>query len=301
MSNRVAVLTPDPLDRDFHSRWRDVFDMERAVLVRAGLAVEQRAWTRSDDFETFDLVLPLLTWGYCRAAPAWRTAVAGWAARGLSVQNPPGVLGWNVDKSYLGRLARRGAPVVPTRYVERLDEGALYEAAAAFGTDALIAKPQISASAWQTIRWSPGGSLDGGPEGPAMIQPFMPAILEEGEISLVYLGGAYSHAIRKRPSPGDFRVQPEHRGIITPHVPAPDERAAGEAILAAIDESLLYARIDMVRDVEGIMRLMELELVEPDLYLEHDPGGGRAFAEAVAQAVAIAPKLGTVAARESGT
>lgn len=279
---RIAILGPDPADRDYHSRWRDVFDGEARILERGGLAVESRAWV--DDLSGFDLILPLLTWGYCRAAPQWQAMVADWERQGLPVLNPPGVLSWNVDKSYLGRLAGRGAPVVPTRYVDRVTQEALSDAAEAFGTDALIAKPRISASAWQTIRWSPGTALDGGPEGQAMIQPFMPAILDEGELSLVYLAGAYSHAIRKRPSPGDFRVQPEHRGIITPYLPGEDERAAAEAILAAVDEELLYAGIDMIRDPAGTVRLMELELVEPDLYLEHDPGQGAAFAEAVARA-----------------
>jgi glutathione synthase/RimK-type ligase-like ATP-grasp enzyme len=276
---RIAILGPDPADQDYHSRWREVFDGETHILRAAGLAVESRAWV--EDLAGFDLILPLLTWGYCRAAPQWKAQVAGWERQGLHVLNPPSVLGWNVDKSYLGRLAGRGAPVVPTLYVDEVTQDALAEAADAFGTDALIAKPRISASAWQTIRWSPGTALDGGPEGEAMIQPFMPAILDEGELSLVYFAGAYGHAIRKRPSPGDFRVQPEHRGIITPYEPARDERDAADAILAAVDEDLLYARIDMIRDPDGTVRLMELELVEPDLYLEHDPGGGAAFAEAV--------------------
>ncbi|MEA3044210.1 MAG: hypothetical protein QOH47_2048 [Sphingomonadales bacterium] len=279
---RVAILTPDPADRDFaHSRWREVYDEKAAVLRQAGLAVENRAWVDPADFVSFDLVLPLLTWGYCRAAPAWQAAVGDWASRGFNVRNPPAVLSWNVDKAYLGRLAARGAPVVPTRYVERVDEAAMHAAAAAFGSEALIAKPQISASAWQTIRWSPGAPLAGGPAGPAMIQPFLPAILDEGEISLIYLAGRFSHAIRKRPRPGDFRVQPEHDGIVTPHDPAPDERAAADAILAAVEEDLLYARVDICRDRSGAPVLMELELVEPDLYLEHDPAGGAAFAEAV--------------------
>jgi glutathione synthase/RimK-type ligase-like ATP-grasp enzyme len=281
MSARIAILTPDPDDRDFHSRWRDVFEEEAGLLRRAGLTVEDRAWTRSADFAAFDLILPLLTWGYIRAAPAWRAAVDDWAALGLPVLNPPAVLRWNVDKAYLGRLAALGAPVVPTLYVDRVSEQALGDAAAAFGTEALIVKPRISASAWQTIRWSPGAALDGGPDDAAMIQPFLPAIIDEGEISLIYVAGAFSHAIRKRPSPGDFRVQPEHSGIITPHAPAPDEFAAAEAILAAVEEDLLYARVDICRDAAGAPVLMELELVEPDLYFQHDPKGGAAFADAV--------------------
>ena len=228
MSARIAILTPDPEDRDFHSRWRDVFEEEAAVLRRAGLAVDGRAWTRSADFAAFDLILPLLTWGYCRAAPAWQAAVDGWAARGLPVLNPPHVLRWNIDKAYLGRLAAHGAPVVPTLYVERASEQALRDAAAAFGTESLIAKPRISASAWQTIRWSPGAALDGGPDGPAMIQPFLPAILDEGEISLIYVAGASatpSANVPARRLPRPARTCGHHHA----YLPASDERAAAEA------------------------------------------------------------------------
>ena len=283
MTARIAILTPDPADKDYHSHWRGVFESEASMLRRAGLAVESRAWT--EPLDGFDLILPLLAWGYCRAAPAWRATVADWGIRGLKVRNPPDVLGWNVHKSYLGRLAERGAPVVPTLYVERLDEAALEGAAAAFDTDQLIAKPQVSASGWQTIRWSPGASLLGGPDGPAMIQPFLPAILGEGEISLIHIEGIFSHAIRKRPGSGDFRVQVEHSGVIASHVPAPDELAAAEAVLAAVGEDLLYARVDICRDRGGRPVLMELELVEPELYFEHDPNQGAGFAEAVVRAV----------------
>jgi len=281
---RVAILSPDPADEGFSTRWREVVAENAAPLERAGMKVETRSWVSADELAGFDLVMPLLAWGYHRAGAQWRAAVDRWEADRVNLWNPPEVLRWNADKTYLGRLADRGAPVVPSRYIERLDDGTLHEAAEAFGTDRLITKPQISASAWQTIRWSPGAPLDGGPTGPAMIQPFLPAIADTGELSLLYFGGAFSHAISKRPQPGDFRVQPEYDGIIAAHDPAPDERAAAEAILAEVDEPLLYARVDLVRGLDGAPVLMELELVEPDLYLEYDPGAGAAFAAAVAQA-----------------
>ena len=109
----------------------------------------------------------------------------------------------------------------------------------------------------------------------------MPAIECEGEISLIWLGGEFSHAVEKRPRAGDFRTQPELGARIAPHRPADDELATAERILAAADEPLLYARVDLIRGLDGAPVLMELELVEPDLYLEHDPRGGGAFAEAV--------------------
>ena len=281
MSRRVVILTPDPADEAFHSRWRDPFADKTSRLAAAGLEVEGRSWIEDEDLESFDLVLPLLCWGYHRDVPGWRAATAGWEARGLPVQNLPSVLRWNSDKAYLGHLAGAGAPVVATRFVHRVTEEALADAAREFGTERLIAKPTISASAWQTVVWSAGDPIDEGPAGAALIQPFLPTIVDEGEISLIYIGGRFTHAIRKRPKAGDFRVQPEWGGLITPHAPAPDEFAAAERILAAVEEPLLYARIDLARDLSGAPALMELELIEPDLYFQHDPGGGAAFVEAI--------------------
>ena len=286
LAARIAILTPDPADEAFQSRWRDPFADKALRLDAAGLTVEGRSWVDGEDLDSFDLVLPLLAWGYHRDVDGWRTATADWEARGLPVRNVPSVLRWNSDKAYLGHLAAAGSPVVPTRFVHRVTEQALIEAAAEFGTEKLIAKPTISASAWQTIVWSPGETLDDGPAGAALIQPFLPTIFDEGEISLIHVDRNFTHAIRKRPKSGDFRVQPEWGGSITPHAPAPDEFAAAERILAAIDEPLLYARIDIARDLDGAPALMELELVEPDLYFQHDPAGGAAFVEAVKAAAA---------------
>jgi glutathione synthase/RimK-type ligase-like ATP-grasp enzyme len=278
---RIVILTPDPADEAFHSRWLDPFADKASRLAEAGLTVEGRSWVNGADLESFDLVLPLLCWGYHRDVPGWRAATADWETRGLPVQNLPSVLRWNSDKAYLGHLAGAGAPVVPTRFVHRVTEDALAESARAFGTDRLVAKPTISASAWQTIVWSPGEPFDEGPAGAALIQPFLPTIFDEGEISLIFIAGQFTHAIRKQPRVGDFRVQPEWGGLITPHAPAPDEFAAAERIVAAVEEPLLYARIDLARDLSGAPALMELELVHPDLYFQHDPKGGAAFVEAV--------------------
>ena len=280
----VAILTPDPGDPYFQSRWADVVESNAAPLRASGFAIEQRAWTDDRDLSGFDLVLPLLAWGYPRAHRQWVETVRGWAAAGVAVHNPASVLIWNSDKSYLGRLAERGVPVVPTLYADRLTPEILEGATRRFGTDRLVAKPQISAGAWQTIRWSPGGTLTGGPEGPAMIQPYLEAIETEGEVSLLFFGGRFSHAIAKRPQPGDFRVQPEFDGVITAYDPAPDELAAAMAVLAAIEERLLYARIDLVRGADGPM-LIEIELIEPDLYLGHDRARGAMFGAAARELI----------------
>lgn len=284
--NPICFLTPDPADEDFRLLWRDTLANMAAPLARAGLAFDTRSWADPGDLAGYGLVMPLLVWGYHRAPGPWRASVAEWERQGVRLHNPANVLRWNADKAYLGTLADRGAPITPTLFVDRIDEASLADAIRQLGTDCLVAKPRISATAWRTIRWSPGESLAGGPEGEAIVQPYLPAIEDEGEISLFFLGGRYSHAIRKRPTRGDFRVQPEYHGVITPHAPAADEHDAARRILATVEEELLYARVDLVRDLTGAPVLMELELVEPDLYLEYDPGGGAAFAEAVRAALA---------------
>jgi glutathione synthase/RimK-type ligase-like ATP-grasp enzyme len=119
-----------------------------------------------------------------------------------------------------------------------------------------------------------------------MIQPYLPEIERSGEISMLFFGGAYSHAISKRPQPGDFRVQPEYDGIIVPYDPAPDDHAAAARILAAVDEPLLYARVDLVRGLSGAPELIELELIEPDLYLGYDARAGARFAAAAGELIA---------------
>lgn len=303
MSLRVAILTPDSSDFAFRSRWRDVFERNAEPLSAAGMEVADRCWTEAADLAEFDLVLPLLVWGYVRAYPLWLEKVGQWEAEGVRLHNPPSVLRWNADKSYLGRLAEKGAPVVPALYADRLSPEAMEEAARAFGADRLVAKPRVSHSAWQTIRWSPGESLEEGPEGAAIVQPYLPEIEKTGETSLIYFGGAYSHAVAKVPQPGDFRVQPEYDGIISACAPAPDEREAAGRILDAVEEDLLYARIDLARGLDGRPALMELELIEPDLYLGYDPGKGALFAEAVrgfAAAAASASALGAVSDGDKG-
>jgi glutathione synthase/RimK-type ligase-like ATP-grasp enzyme len=283
MTGRVAILTPDKASEGFRTRWPDVLERNSAPLREAGLEVEARDWADASDLAGFDLVLPLLVWGYPFAPRQWAEAVNRWEREGVRLRNPAPVLRWNADKIYLERLAERGAPVVPTRHYTRLSEARLEAAALAFGTDRLVAKPRISSSAWQTIRWSPGAPLEGGPEGAAMVQPYLPEIERSGEVSMIFFGGRFSHAISKLPQPGDFRVQPEFDGIISGYRPEAAEHEAAERILAAVEEPLLYARIDLVRGLDGRPQLIELELIEPDIYLGYAEAAGGRFAAAVTE------------------
>jgi glutathione synthase/RimK-type ligase-like ATP-grasp enzyme len=285
---RIAILTPNPDDESFSGRWREVYERMLPGFAAEGVTAEPVAWTAAGDLRGFDLVLPMTVWGYHRDGALWLERVALWAHQGVRLRNPASVLRWNADKRYLATLARAGAPTIPTAFVDRVGPEDVAEAAERFGTDRVVVKPQVSANAYRTLKLSPGEPLDGAPEGPAMIQPFLPEIGIEGELSLFFFSGRYSHAVRKVAKAGDFRVQPEYGGLISALEPDTDVLEAAERILAAVDEPLLYARVDLVRDLAGRPALIELELIEPDLYLGFDPARGAGFARAVrAEAEAV--------------
>jgi hypothetical protein len=283
---RIAVLTPDPSDPSYVGQWPGVLERLSEALTAQGVSVEPTPWT--DHIEDasaltgYPLVLPLIVWGYHRDHDRWMQACATWEAAGVRMLNPASVVGWNSDKSYLGRLGDKGVAIPPTAWVEGVTQADVDAAFDRFGADTVVVKPRVSGGAWKTLRLSRGDRLADAPEGPAMIQPYLPTIETEGETSLLYFGGRLSHVVNKRPVNGDFRIQTQYGGryVALPTPPA-GSLVLAEQTLAAIDEDLLYARIDMAPDPAGNWLLMEAELIEPDFYLGAAPEGGARFAEAV--------------------
>lgn len=283
---RVAVLTPDPADASFADVWPGVLDRLQAALAEAGIEAVPTPWTAhvdsADRLREYALVLPLLAWGYHADPARWQRACRTWADAGLPVANPPSVLAWNSDKRYLERLAARGIAIPPTTWTDAVTQAQVDAAFDATGATQLIVKPTISAGAWKTLRLRRGEPLIDAPVGAAMIQPYLATIEQAGETSLLFFGGRLSHVVVKRPVAGDFRIQVQFGGTYTLlDAPPPGALALAERTLAAIDEPLLYARVDAVPDADGTWMLMEVELIEPDFYLGVDPLRGAGFAEAV--------------------
>ena len=282
----IAVLTPDPSDSTFAGQWPGVLERLGEALATAGLTAVPAPWTDhvadASGLTRFPLVLPLIAWGYHRDHGRWLQACETFAAAGVRMLNPPSVLGWNSDKSYLGRLAEKGVAIPPTLWVDSPTQTDVDAAFELFGTGVVIVKPRVSGGAYRTLRLARGEAMVGAPEGPAMIQPYLPSIESEGETSLLFFGGRLSHVVGKRPVAGEFRVQVQFGGgyVALPEPPA-GALALAEQTLAAIGEDLLYARIDMARGADGGWLLMEAELIEPDFYLGAAPAGGTRFAAAV--------------------
>jgi glutathione synthase/RimK-type ligase-like ATP-grasp enzyme len=281
----IAILTPDPADSSYRGQWPQVLARLEGALAGSGIVAVPESWVdhieEAGALTRFPLVLPVLLWGYHRDHPRFMQAVATWTKAGVPLANPASVLGWNSDKSYLARLEAKGVPIPPTRFTDRVTEADVEAAFAAFDAEELVIKPTVSGGAWKTLRLKRGEALTDAPEGAAMIQPYLPAIASEGETSLLFFGGKFSHAVNKTPVAGDFRIQVQFGGTYVSVEPPAEAMALALQVLAAIDEPLLYARIDMTRDGEGRWVLMEAELIEPDFYLKNDPRQGAGFADAV--------------------
>ena len=280
---RVAILVPAS---DYYEKWQPAFARKAAALTAAGLIVEQRVWTDPGDLAGYDLILPLFSWGYQREVAAWYALLDRLETEGLPVVNPVPVLRWNSDKAYLAELGAKGVAVVPTVEVAALDEAGLADARVALGAQDVVIKPAISGGADGTHRLATGAAIPSDALGQRrLVQPLMAGILTEGEFSLFFFAGRFSHAIVKRPASGDFRVQEQFGGREEVWEANEAAQALAAAALAAAPAPPVYARVDMVGDAAGELHIMELELIEPSLFLHHAPDKGAGFGLAVYAAI----------------
>jgi hypothetical protein len=262
-------------------------------LKQRGWTAEFVSWRRRDvEWRAFDAVVIRTPWDYQNDPEAFLTALGEIASTGVRLENPLDIVLWNIRKTYLRDLSERGVTIVPTVW----DTGVTVETVRSlfdrFAVDEIVLKPVVSANADNTFRIHRTGAESIVPSiGPIfavrqyMAQPFMPHIIKEGEFSLFYFGGEYSHCILKTPRTDDFRVQEEHGATITSVTPDPALLEAGAKAVSSIGETLLYARPDFVRTDTGEFALMELELIEPSLYFRTDPGAARRFAAALDERV----------------
>ena len=212
----------------------------------------------SIDWRRFDLVILRSCWDYhLRSAEfaAWIDRLEGSRVR---MFNPPQVVRWNTHKSYLLDLASKGIRIPKTQIARDV-----------------IVKPAISASAHQTHFM----------RGDVIVQEFVREIVDDGEWSLVFFDRRFSHAAKKKPAAGDFRVQEELGGSSTPMKASRQLIEEAQRIVDKVEGDLLYARVDVVEREAGVT-LMELELIEPWLFLLGEDGATRRFAEAIARRIA---------------
>lgn len=279
MTRRICFLSTDNLDGY-------TFDDDLAVepLNKLGWHVDTVSWHDPVvEWSDFTAVIIRTTWDYQHHSDRFLKVLKTIDKSSAVLENPLDIVRWNLSKTYLPEMEDRGCPIVPTVWNAAYTEKSFDEWQDHFRSSELIVKPTISATAQHTHRLT---AFD--PEltetfanRKFMVQPFMAAIVSEGEYSLFYFGGEFSHAINKSPKAADFRVQEEHGGIITAVEPEARMLSAADKAIRAIGKELLYARVDLVRDTEGDFALMELELIEPALYLRMDAGSPERFARVI--------------------
>ncbi len=260
-------------------------------LAQLGWHAEEIPWNRNDvRWDEFDVVVIRSPWDYQNDPDDFLRVLTEIDASSARLENPLDIVRWNLQKTYLNDLQERGVAIVPTVWLCGLDNQKIADLYRTFNVDEIIVKPVIGANADDTFRLA----KDQQPEQaraavatfqdrPLMAQPFLHAIVDEGEYSLFYLGGEYSHCIRKVPKVGDFRVQEEHGGLISSAIADAELLTAGQKAIDAIGQQLLYARVDLVRLPSEQPVLMELELIEPSLYFPFGPQSLERFAAALDQ------------------
>jgi glutathione synthase/RimK-type ligase-like ATP-grasp enzyme len=262
-------------------------ELLRGALRTRGCEAVSLAWDKPGvDWGRFDLCLVKSTWDYNRKYEEF----LAWARRVAAVtklRNPANMIAWNSDKTYLRELADRGVRTVPTVWVSRGSEPRLEAILAAEGWGRAVVKPVVDLGA-ENLHRVRMGSEEGEASlakvlerHDAMIQPFLPSLETKGETSLIYIDGELTHAVRKRPAPGDFRVQEIWGGIRQRTEPEPAEIELAEQALAQLESPPLYARVDIVADLHDLPCLIELELIEPNLYLGESPAAAEALTDAL--------------------
>ena len=260
------------------------------ALRASGLTVARHSWSDATiDWGAVGCALFRSTWDYFHRFAEFSRWLTHVSAR-TQLFNPAPLLRWNIDKHYLAELAAKGVAVVPTAFVEKGDATPLDAVLTRHGWHEAVFKPVVSGAARLTYRVDRAtvaahASIfaDCVAAEAMIVQRFEPAIVNTGELSLMVIDGHTTHAVRKIAKAGDFRVQDDHGGTVHPHTPSAAERAFAEAAVRACPMMPLYARVDFVRSAAGDYRLMELELVEPELFFRFHPPAAKALAKAMVQ------------------
>ncbi len=257
-------------------------DTLRAFLEPMGFITRDVAWDDPTvDWTDFSAAILRSCWNYHLQPDAF----LAWVDRVPNLLNPASLVKWNAHKRYLKELETRGVPVVPTVWVPQGEHAPkLSEILEGQSWTDAVVKPAVSAGAYRTRRFSVATAREAQStleqicaEGDAMVQPFLESVGTTAERSLIYFDGTFSHAIRRESS----LLTGKYGGTLASS--GDDEKWLAKAALSSLGTPWLYARVDVVRDNQGELRLMELELIEPFLYLSEHPHAASNLAAAIAR------------------
>lgn len=258
------------------------------ALRPLGVEVTPIPWTEIEPYSLVDAPPIVLrsTWDYHRIPTMFLTWLSALEDSGRTVWNDPAIARGNIDKIYLKDLESAGITIPKTRWLDRVDQQSVRQALDEERWSQAVLKPRIAATAYGTFLVTPDTALSDDDVSPArasgaLLQQFVPEIVDRGEVSLMYCDGVFSHAVSKRARVGDFRVQQDFGGVVEPMTPSSAVLDVADRVLATLSSPQLYARVDVVESSRGPL-LMEVELIEPELYLLVVPSAAAQFAIAIA-------------------
>jgi glutathione synthase/RimK-type ligase-like ATP-grasp enzyme len=257
-------------------------------LSQQGIEVHSVSWDSTlVEWKQFDKIILRSTWDYHLRIEEFNLWLESMQQQGNLLYNPGEVIQWNMNKVYLKELSEKGVLIPSTIWLRQFACVQLKEVLTDRGWDKAVIKPTISASAYQTWLISPQTAAEDQYQldkmlesGEVMIQEFVKEIQTKGEWSLVFFNKQFSHAVLKQTKTNDFRVQSSYGGTATALAPPSFILREAKRIISLIDAPLLYARIDGI-EAAGNFILIEVELIEPSLFLSQAPGASQAFADAI--------------------
>jgi glutathione synthase/RimK-type ligase-like ATP-grasp enzyme len=262
--------------------------MIAAAGAEQGIQFDVRYWDDASIAEGgYDAAIIRTCWDYHHHLEEFISALTALRRSGLPVYNSPDIVRWNSRKTYLKEL---GSAAIETIWAEQADAPTIARAFDALDAAEIVVKPQVGAGSRETVRlkrnaWSEADLIEA-PRDAAMIQPFLTAIETEGERSLFWFDGTYSHAIQKIPKSGDWLANIPGRTHFRTDPPPKTAMEVADAARTHAPTDLLYVRIDLVLGDDGRWRVIEIEAIEPYLFLDFAPEGAVNFVRAVSRVLA---------------
>lgn len=268
--------------------WAIDSDLSFEPMQALGWSIDMVPWRSVDvDWEKYQAVYICTPWDYPDDPEAFLSLLESIDASNAILVNDIALVRWTIPKTYLRDLETRGVAIVPSLWCERFDPDALPGYFDAHQCDRIIIKPVVSTNAHNTFlldRAVPSNVIEELEEvfaaRPFVVQPFIESVQAEGEYSMFFFCNEFSHAILKTPKQEDFRVQEEHGSRIISAQPESALLETAADLLRLVEPMPLYARCDFLRGPDGRFLLMELEVIEPSLYLRMDSEAPMRFARA---------------------
>jgi len=270
---KVAVITYDNKGAYASNEVNEDVIVEK-LLRELALDFSFEIWSDPKvNWQEYALLLIKSPWDYFDRYAEFKTWCNKIQEIGIPTLNTMETILWNSDKWYLKDIQDKGFPIVPTQFLKRNKPLSLEKYFKEFNTDTLVVKPTVSGGAKNTIKLKQselkeeeGKIREWLEEEDFMVQPFLKEVAETGEYSYIFFNRNFSHAVLKSPKKGEFRVQHFFGGEINSITPTESELSYMQQIVDGFAQNTLYARVDGVWK-EGVFYLMELELIEPYLFL----------------------------------